>query len=81
MGGDQGEGEVAGTPAPHPHLTSPITGEGPLGTLQRSYRDLKIYELVLFLALQLLVRISLQLSSPGRKSKPQKCGDGPLGEE
>jgi len=35
----------------------------------------------LFLALQLFVRISLQLSSPGEKSNPQKGWDGPLDEE
>jgi hypothetical protein len=35
----------------------------------------------LFLALQLLVRISLHLSSPGIKSNPQECCEGPLDEE
>jgi hypothetical protein len=34
-----------------------------------------------FLALQLFVRISVHLSSPGMKSSPQKCDEGPLDEE
>jgi hypothetical protein len=31
MGGDRGEGEVSGDPDHHPHLTSPIKGEEPIG--------------------------------------------------
>jgi hypothetical protein len=34
-----------------------------------------------FLALQLFVRISIHLSSPGIKSSPQECGEGPLDKE
>jgi hypothetical protein len=34
-----------------------------------------------FLALQLFVRISLQLSSPGEKSNPQEGWNDPLDEE
>jgi hypothetical protein len=50
-------------------------------SLRSSQYPLLIVPAYLFLTLQLFVRISLQLSSPGEKSNPQEGWDGPLDEE
>ncbi len=39
MGGDQGEGDAFDIPLLHPHLTSPIKGEGPIGDPVANYGE------------------------------------------
>ncbi len=65
MGGDHGEGEVFVVHHHHPHLTSPIKGEGSKGDPVASYRELQVKDPVIFLRKSYLMATKRDLNLRG----------------